>query len=131
MRTRKLGSLEVSAVGLGAMGFSHAYGPGPSDEEAIKLIRRAHELGCTFYDTAETYGAGENERLVGRALAPIRDHVVIATKFMIRDRLSRAELGREIRAHLERRCVDSVPTTSSSTPSTACRTRSRWRTSPR
>jgi aryl-alcohol dehydrogenase-like predicted oxidoreductase len=83
------------------MGFSDAYGPGPGDKEAIELIRQAHELGCTFYDTAETYGAGENERLVGRALAPIRDQVVIATKFMIRDPLSRAELRQQIRAHLE------------------------------
>jgi len=79
VRTRKLGALEVSAVGLGAMGFSHGYGPGPRDDEAIELLRKAHELGCTFYDTAEGYGAGENERLVGRALAPIRDQAVIAT----------------------------------------------------
>ncbi|MBV8989784.1 MAG: aldo/keto reductase [Solirubrobacterales bacterium] len=101
MRMRKIGSLEVSAVGLGAMGFSHAYGPGPSDQEAIKLMREAHQFGCTFFDTAETYGAGGNERLVGRALAQIRDQVVIATKFMILDRFSRAELGQQIRAHLE------------------------------
>jgi aldo/keto reductase family protein len=75
MQKRKLGNsnLEVSAIGLGCMGFSHGYGPGVSDDEAIDLMRKAFDLGCTFYDTAEGYAAGENERLVGRALAPIRD----------------------------------------------------------
>ena len=112
MRKRTLAHLEVSAIGLGAMGFSHGYGPGPSDEEAIKLIRQAHELGCTFYDTAEGYAAGENERLVGRALAPIRDQVVIATKCLnqrdtqqflekVGDHPSRSQLEQEIRGHLE------------------------------
>jgi aryl-alcohol dehydrogenase-like predicted oxidoreductase len=61
-----IGPLQVSAVGLGAMGFSHGYGPGVSDDEAIGLLRKAFDLGCTFYDTAEGYGAGDNERLVGR-----------------------------------------------------------------
>jgi aryl-alcohol dehydrogenase-like predicted oxidoreductase len=64
MRTRTLGSLEVSAVGLGCMGFSHGYGPGVGEDEAIGLIRAAFELGCTFFDTAEGYAAGDNERLV-------------------------------------------------------------------
>jgi aryl-alcohol dehydrogenase-like predicted oxidoreductase len=95
------GNLEVSAVGLGCMGFSHGYGPGPGADEAIELMRKAYEKSCTFFDTAEGYGAGENEELVGRALAPVRDEVVIATKFMILDRLSRAELRQQIRAHLE------------------------------
>jgi len=103
MQKRKLGrsNLEVSAVGLGAMGFSHGYGPGPSDYEAIDLMRTAFDLGCTFFDTAEGYGAGENERLVGRALAPIRNQVVIATKFRIAGPLSRGEIGSQIRAHLD------------------------------
>ena len=82
------------------MGFSHGYGPGVSDDEAIDLMRKAFDLGCTFFDTAEGYGAGVNEQLVGRALAPIRDQVVIATKFMIREPMSRAQLGEQIRAHL-------------------------------
>ena len=73
MRTRKIGHLEVSAVGLGTMGFSHGYGPGVGDDEAVDLMRAAFDLGCTFYDTAQSYAAGENERLVGRALAPIRE----------------------------------------------------------
>ncbi len=100
MRTRKIGNLEVSAVGLGTMGFSHGYGPGISDDEAIDLMRKAHDLGCTFYDTAEGYADGQNEQLVGRALAPIRDKVVIATKFNIGGQMSRAQLGQQIRADL-------------------------------
>src|SRR3954451_3421545 len=81
MRTRKIGGVEVSAVGLGAMGFSHGYGPGVGEDEAIELMRKAFDLGCTFFDTAEGYAAGANERLVGRALAPLRDEVVLATTF--------------------------------------------------
>ena len=100
MKTRMIGSLEVSAVGLGTMGFSHGYGPGVGDDEAITLMRQAFDLGCTHFDTAEGYGAGENERLVGRALAPVRDQVVLATKFFLPGPLSRAELGRQVRAHL-------------------------------
>ncbi len=81
MKTRKLGNLEVSALGLGCMGMTSAYGP-PADKEAmIALIRHAHDLGVTHFDTAEAYGPLANEGLVGEALAPIRDKVVIATKF--------------------------------------------------
>jgi aryl-alcohol dehydrogenase-like predicted oxidoreductase len=101
MRTRKIGHLEVSAVGLGTMGFSHGYGPGVGDDEAVDLMRAAFDLGCTFYDTAQSYAAGENERLVGRALAPIRDQVVIATKFRVDESASGAEVGRQIRGRLE------------------------------
>lgn len=101
MRTRSVGKLEVSAVGLGAMGFSHGYGPGVDVDDAIDLMREAFDLGCTFYDTAEVYGAGDNERIVGQALAPIRDHVVIATKLHIDGEMTRAELGSQIRAHLD------------------------------
>jgi len=103
MKKRRLGksNLEVSAIGFGCMGFSHGYGPGPNDDEAIDLMRRAFDLGCTFFDTAEVYGAGENERLVGRALAPIRNQVVIATKFHMAGPMSRAQLGKDVRAHLD------------------------------
>jgi len=102
MQKRTLGkNLEVSAVGFGTMGFSHGYGPGPSEAEAVNLIRKTFELGCTFFDTAEGYGAGDNERLVGRALAPMRDKVVIATKFFIAGPMSRAELGKQVRARLD------------------------------
>src|SRR5438093_2956172 len=83
MHKRKLGSsnLEVSAIGLGCMGLSYGYGPATGRQDAIKLIRSAAELGVTFFDTAEAYGPFVNEQLVGEALAPFRDQVVIATKF--------------------------------------------------
>ncbi|HTF18925.1 MAG TPA: aldo/keto reductase [Chryseolinea sp.] len=83
MKTRKLGnnSLEVSAIGLGCMGLSFGYGPETNKAEAIKLIRRAFELGVTFFDSAEVYGPYKNEELLGEALAPIRNQAVIATKF--------------------------------------------------
>ena len=85
MKTRKLGQLEVSALGLGCMGLSFAFGPPTDRPEAIKLIRAAYERGVTFFDTAEAYGPGLNEEVVGEALEPMRDQVVIATKFGIRD----------------------------------------------
>ncbi len=83
MQKRKLGksNLEVSALGLGCMGLSFAYGPATDTQEAIKLIRAAFERGVTFFDTAEAYGPYKNEEVVGEALAPIREEVVIATKF--------------------------------------------------
>src|SRR3984957_19656835 len=83
MRKRKLGSrgLEVSAIGLGCMGMSFSYGPPPDRNLMIGLIRAAVERGVTFFDTAEVYGPFVNEELVGEALAPVRDQVVIATKF--------------------------------------------------
>jgi aryl-alcohol dehydrogenase-like predicted oxidoreductase len=83
MQTRKLGNsgLEVSALGLGCMGLSFGYGPATEIREAIRLIRTAFDRGVTFFDTAEAYGPYKNEELLGEALAPIRDKVVIATKF--------------------------------------------------
>jgi aryl-alcohol dehydrogenase-like predicted oxidoreductase len=83
MRKRKLGSsgLEVSAIGLGCMGLSYGYGPATDRTQAIALIRAAVERGVTFFDTAEAYGPFANEELLGEALAPFRDGVVIATKF--------------------------------------------------
>lgn len=81
METRKLGNLEVSALGLGCMGMSHGYTPLPGKKDMIALIRSAYEQGITFFDTAEIYGPYTNEELVGEALAPVRDKVVIATKF--------------------------------------------------
>lgn len=101
MKTRTIGTLEVSAVGLGTMGFSHGYGPGPGANEAINLIRNAFDLGCTFFDTAEAYGDGANEELVGRALAPIRDQVVIATKLRIDEAMTHAQLAQYVRMHLD------------------------------
>jgi len=83
MQTRTLGrsGLTVSALGFGCMGLNYGYGPGPGKAEAIALIRDAFASGVTFFDTAEAYGPFTNEELVGEALAPIRDQVVIATKF--------------------------------------------------
>jgi aryl-alcohol dehydrogenase-like predicted oxidoreductase len=72
-----------------------------NEAEAIGLMRSAFDLGCAFFDTAESYAAGDNERLVGPALAPIRDHVVIATKFRVGDSASGAEVSWQIRARLE------------------------------
>ena len=83
MHTRTLGQgLRVSAIGLGAMGMSQSYGPNPGDRQAmITVLRDAVNLGTTFFDTAEVYGPYVNEELVGEALHPVRDQVVIATKF--------------------------------------------------
>ncbi|MFE6764750.1 aldo/keto reductase [Streptomyces sp. NPDC057689] len=101
MKTRTIGHLDVSAVGLGAMGLSQGYGSGVSAEEATGLIRKAFDLGCTFFDTAEGYAAGANEELVGPALAPIRDQAVLATKFYLGGPLSPAELGKQIREKID------------------------------
>jgi aryl-alcohol dehydrogenase-like predicted oxidoreductase len=83
MQKRTLGNrgLEVSAIGLGCMGLSYGYGPAVDKQEGISLVRSAFERGVTFFDTAEVYGPFTNEELVGEALAPVRDQVVIATKF--------------------------------------------------
>jgi aryl-alcohol dehydrogenase-like predicted oxidoreductase len=81
MKKRKLGNLEVSAIGYGCMGLSFGFGPATEKNEAIKVIRTAYDGGVTFFDTAEAYGPFANEELVGEALAPVRDKVVIATKF--------------------------------------------------
>lgn len=83
MQKRRLGksNLEVSALGLGCMGLSYGYGPATEQQEAIALIRAAFDRGVTFFDTAEAYGPYKNEELLGEALAPFRDQVVIATKF--------------------------------------------------
>jgi aryl-alcohol dehydrogenase-like predicted oxidoreductase len=82
MQKRTLGNnLEVSAIGLGCMGMSHAYGPPGDRQEMISLIRTAVDRGVTFFDTAQVYGPFTNEELVGEALEPVRDQVVIATKF--------------------------------------------------
>src|SRR5882724_11359886 len=83
MQKRQLGksNLEVSTIGLGCMGMSFGYGPPKDRQEMISVIRAAVELGVTFFDTAEVYGPFINEELVGEALAPVRGHVVIATKF--------------------------------------------------
>ena len=84
MQTRELGrsGLKVGAIGLGCMGMSQSYGP-PDAEEAVQTIQRALDLGVTLIDTADAYGKGENERLVGRAIRERREQVILASKFGI------------------------------------------------
>ena len=108
MKTRKLGKIEVSEIGIGCMGFSHGYGDIPTEEYSIEAIRKAYEYGCTFFDTAETYGnmlygAGHNEKLLGKAVKPFRDKVVLATKFHFMNDAPKNEKGVEsfMRLHLE------------------------------
>lgn len=101
MKSRILGkqhSLIVSEIGLGCMGFSHGYGPGPGHEEALQLIRTAYDMGCTFFDTAGGYAAGENEKLVGEAIKPFRNHVILATKLHIPED---QDVETAIREHLD------------------------------
>ena len=99
MEKRKLGKsgLEVSAIGLGCMGLSFAYGPAMETKEAIKLIRAAVDRGVTFFDTAEAYGPFKNEEVVGEALAPVRGKVVIATKFGFKFDAANAQSGLDSR----------------------------------
>jgi aryl-alcohol dehydrogenase-like predicted oxidoreductase len=104
MKTRKLNGLTVSAIGYGCMGLSQGYIPTPDKAAAIRLIQQAYDLGCTFFDTAERYGMGANEELVGEALKDVRDKVVIATKFLIEENSgynSRERLMQELRNRLE------------------------------
>jgi len=117
MQKRKLGKsgLEVSAIGLGCMGLSYGYGPATDKQAAIRLIRTAFEHGVTFFDTAEAYGPFLNEELLGEALEPIRDQVVIATKFGFRNGVvsegqdSRPERIREVaEAALKRLKTDHI-----------------------
>ena len=99
MQKRKLGksNLEVSALGLGCMGMSFSYPPFPDKREMISLIRAAVDRGVTFFDTAEVYGPFTNEELVGEALAPVREQVVIATKFGFRFGPDGKQLGQDSR----------------------------------
>lgn len=117
MQKRKLGNsnLEVSAIGLGCMGMSFGYGPAHDKQEMISVLRAAFERGVTFFDTAEVYGPYINEELVGEALAPFRDQVVIATKFGFdfstepRGLNSRPERIKEVaEASLKRLQVDAI-----------------------
>lgn len=106
MKTRKLRDIEVSAIGMGCMGFTHGYGAAPSEGESIRLMRKAFDLGCTLYDTAEVYSAYANEELVGKALKPIRDKVALSSKvhpaFLPGQEIPDGKLSRRgIRAALE------------------------------
>jgi len=106
MHKRKLGrsNLEVSAIGFGCMGLSFAYGPAPEKQAAISLIRDTFDQGVTFFDTAEAYGPFANEELVGEAVAPFRDRIVIATKFGFKD--GNAQTGMDSRPERIREVAD-------------------------
>ena len=106
MEQRTLGrsGLEVSALGLGCMGLSYGYGPATDRQQGINLIRTAVERGVTFFDTAEAYGPGTNEALVGEALESLRDRVVIATKFGFKD--GHASAGLDSRPERIRRVAE-------------------------
>jgi len=107
MQKRKLGrDLEVSALGFGAMGMSQSYGPPGTREEMIGVIRAAVDRGVTFCDTAEVYGAGKNEELVGEALAPFKGRVVIATKFGFKDPAAGPSAGLDSRPERIRQVAD-------------------------
>lgn len=116
MKKRKLHNLEVSAIGLGCMGFSHGYGAIPPEEESIRLIRYAHDLGCTFFDTAEVYGPFVNEELTGKAVQPFRQSIVLSTKIMpsllpgqnYKDKLSFEGIQATLEASLNRLQTDYV-----------------------
>ena len=107
MRTRKIGNLTVSEVGMGCMAFSHGYGQIPSEQYSIEAIQNAYRHGCTFFDTAEIYspnlaGIGHNERIVGKALQDEREHVVLATKlFLNRSEVKGGSVYEAVRRHLE------------------------------
>ncbi|MCD8090408.1 MAG: aldo/keto reductase [Clostridiales bacterium] len=98
MKTRKLRNLEVSEIGYGCMGLSHGYGAVPEKRKSIWLIQLAYDLGCTHFDTAESYTEGANEELVGEALQPIRSRVTIATKLHL---LSAENLEQQIESRLD------------------------------
>jgi len=106
MQKRTLGTLEVSALGLGCMGMSWAYGPAGDKLEMIALLRTAVDRGVTFFDTAELYGPFTNEELVGEGLAPVRDQVVIATKFGFKFDANGKRLGMDSRPETIKRMAD-------------------------
>ena len=118
MKTRKLRNIEVSAIGMGCMGFTHAYGKAPEEKEAIRLVHRAFELGCTFFDTAEMYSFFKNEEFVGKALKELpRDKVVISDKFwpqplpgqaMPKGKLSEEGIRQSIEGSLKRLQTDYI-----------------------
>ncbi|MGI6577718.1 MAG: aldo/keto reductase [Eubacteriales bacterium] len=105
MKKRMLGKLEVTPVGMGCMALSHGYGQIPTEEYSIEAIRKAYDAGCTFYDTAEIYGAqlyyiGHNEQIVGKALEDVRENVILASKLFVSPEEYKHNLERAIRSHL-------------------------------
>lgn len=115
MKHRKLGKIEVSEIGMGCMGFSHGYGAVPEESESVRLIHLAYDLGCDFFDTAEAYGPYINEELVGKAVKPFRDKIVLVSKFVpvnlagqSGDKLTRKGIRDALEASLRRLQTDYV-----------------------
>lgn len=119
MKTRKIGNLTVSEVGMGCMAFSHGYGQIPPEQYSIEAIRNAYDHGCTFFDTAEVYspnlsGIGHNERIVGKALRDVRQNIVLATKLFVNSSEVRSDgsvygtVRRHLESSMERLKTDSV-----------------------
>lgn len=110
MQKRFLRNLEVSAIGYGCMGLSHGYGPVPDKNESARLIQSAYDHGCTFFDTAESYGGGENERLVGEAVRSFRGQIILATKLHLNKRDGNTEtvIRKHLAASLKRLGTDYV-----------------------
>ncbi len=118
MKTRKLGNLEVSAIGMGCMGFTHAYGTPPDEAQSIRLVHKAFDLGCNFFDTAEMYSFFGNEEFVGKAINGLpRDRIVISDKFwpekfdghnFPEDKLSEAGIRKTIEGQLRRLGTDYI-----------------------
>lgn len=105
MKSRKIGNLDVSCIGYGCMGLSIGYGTVPKKEESVKLIRNAHDMGCTLFNTAEFYGMGANEELLGEALKDRRNKVVLTDKFWLAGKwggVSSKHLIQELRTRLEK-----------------------------
>lgn len=115
MKHRKMGKIEVSEIGMGCMGFSHGYGAVPEESESVRLIHLAYDLGCDFFDTAEAYGPYINEELVGKAVKPFRDKIVLVSKFVpvnlagqSGDKLTRKGIRDALEASLRRLQTDYV-----------------------
>src|SRR5947209_8045198 len=106
MQTRKLGNLNVSAIGYGCMGLTGAYGAGLPHDDGVAMIRAAFERGVTMFDTAEAYGPFTNEELVGEAVKPFRDRVTVATKFGFGIRPDGSRYGIDSRPQHIREVVD-------------------------
>ncbi len=117
MKTRKIGRLDVPAIGYGCMGLSHGYGATPIKDDAVKLIHTAYDLGCTFFNTGEGYAFGQNEELVGEAVKHFRDNIVLASKFggpmvvgkhLEPEELTSAEVRRRCESSLKRLGTDRI-----------------------
>ena len=107
MQKRKFGNIEVSAIGLGCMGFTHAYGDGPSEEEGIRLVHLAFENGCNLFDTAEMYSCLKNEEFVGKAIKDLpRDKIVISDKFWPTPLKGQEDIKEKLSEEGIRKCFD-------------------------